>query len=157
MNWHTVYIALGSNVGDRKTFLVQAVDALMHTPGVRVSELSRIIETEPVGMGEEEGRFLNAVISAQVTLSPQTLLEQLRSIERKLGRPEHYPRNAARTIDLDLLMYDDRVQSEEGLTLPHPRMHERRFVLGPLLDVAPPDLRHPGLGQTIQQLHDSLI
>jgi 2-amino-4-hydroxy-6-hydroxymethyldihydropteridine diphosphokinase len=156
MDWHTVYIALGSNVGDRKTFLVRAVDALMHTPGVRVADLSRIIETEPVGMRGEEEPFLNAVLSAQVTLAPDTLMGRLREIERSLGRPESHRRNTARTIDLDLLLYDDLVQDDPQATIPHPRMHERLFVLEPLLEIAPAGITHPRLGTALSVLRDAL-
>lgn len=155
MDWHIAYVGLGSNIGDRKFFLVQAIDQVIRTPGVRLVGLSSIYETDPVGMPEGTAPFYNAVLALQVTLSPETLHEVLRAAERKLGRESHHPPNADRTIDLDLLLYDDVVQATPELTLPHPRLHERAFVLAPLVELLP-ELVHPTLNRTVESLLSGL-
>lgn len=128
-----VYLGLGSNLPDRLRNLRSAVDMIARLPATRVLRQSQVYETEPVG--ECGGDFLNGVVEIVTELGPRALLQQSQEIERQLGRRE--PRAAPRTIDLDLLLFDDFEYAEEGLVLPHPRMLQRRFVLQPLCDLAP--------------------
>lgn len=144
------YLALGTNLGDRRANLRAAADAVVATPGVRGAELSPIYETAPVGGPDGQGDYLNAAMRIDTDLPPRDLLDTLLCIEQSLGR-ERRERWGPRVIDLDLLLYDDLSIDEPGLTLPHPRMYERAFVLRPLADLAP-DLVHPVLGQTIVEL-----
>jgi 2-amino-4-hydroxy-6-hydroxymethyldihydropteridine diphosphokinase len=116
---------------------------------VHAPRWSSIYETEPVGY-LDQGRFLNAVVLGTTALTPQALLGQLQRIEQALGRERPFP-NAPRTIDLDLLLYDDLVLEQPELTVPHPRLHERFFVLVPLAELAP-ELRHPVLGERIDSV-----
>lgn len=143
------WIALGSNVGNRQEHLQTALQAIGALDGVALLRVSTIRETEPVGP-QDQGKFLNAVAEVQTTLTPAQLLNRLLEIERRRGRVRTV-RNGPRTLDLDLLLYGDEVIEQPGLTVPHPRLHERRFVLEPLADLCP-DLRHPGLGATVKQL-----
>lgn len=146
----TAYLGLGTNLGDRRANLHAAADAVVATPGVRGAELSPIYETAPVGGPAGQGDYLNAAMRIDTDLPPRDLLDTLLRIEQSLGR-ERRERWGPRVIDLDLLLYDDLSIDEPGLTLPHPRMHERAFVLRPLADLAP-DLVHPVLGQTTVEL-----
>ena len=133
------YVGVGANLGDREATIRAALDAL---PGVvGVSELR---ETEPVGVVDQPP-FLNGAVVLETELSARELLETLLAIERDLGR-ERRERWGPRTIDLDLLLYGDETIDEPGLTVPHPRLHERRFVLEPLLDLDP-ELEIPGRGR----------
>ena len=132
------YIGLGSNLGDREATIEAAIAAL---PGVVA--VSRLRETAPVGVLDQPP-FLNGAAVIETTLSPRELLEQLLAIERELGR-ERRERWGPRTIDLDLLLYGDAVVDEPGLTVPHPRLHERRFALEPLYELDP-ELVVPGRG-----------
>lgn len=144
-------IALGSNLGDRAATLGAAIAELSAHPEVRLLAVSPVFETEPVGP-PGQGAYLNAAVLVETTRSPRELLELLLSIERSLGRVRTPgERWGPRTIDLDLLSFGDRVIDEPGLTLPHPRLHERRFVLEPLAAIAP-DLVIPGLGRTVAEL-----
>ncbi len=130
----TVYLALGSNVGDRHSNIRRAIDYL-NVLGVHIKRLSTVIETDPVG-GPVQGKFLNAVLEAQTNLSPQRLLSQIKEIEVKIGRI-HREVNGPREIDIDILLYDDFTMDYPELTIPHPRMREREFVMGPLKEIAP--------------------
>ncbi len=147
MSGATVYIALGSNLGARGALLRGALDRLEEQ--VAVTAVSPVYETDPVGY-TEQGPFLNAVVGGTTTLAPRALLRALLRIERDLGRERPFP-NAPRTIDLDLLFYDALVLDTPDLTVPHPRLHERAFVLAPLADIAPA-LRHPRLDRTLEAL-----
>ncbi len=145
-------IALGSNLGDRLANLAAGRDAVLRLPGVFAPTLlSRVYETEPVGTGPDAGPFLNAVMETEFAGEPLALLAALRSIESALGRPTRYPRNAPRTLDLDILCLGDLVVNDAALILPHPRLHVRRFVLAPLNDIRP-DLRLPGQTRTVAGL-----
>ncbi|QAY67413.1 2-amino-4-hydroxy-6-hydroxymethyldihydropteridine diphosphokinase [Paenibacillus protaetiae] len=133
------YVALGSNIGDRESLLRQAIDRLDGQDGVRVSRISSVYETEPVGYTDQPS-FLNMVIAVQSELPPVELLKTLLHEEKELGRTRDI-RWGPRTIDLDLLLYDSVEMETEELVLPHPRMMERAFVLVPLHDVL--DAGHP--------------
>ncbi|MDO8599776.1 MAG: 2-amino-4-hydroxy-6-hydroxymethyldihydropteridine diphosphokinase, partial [bacterium] len=161
METRKTYIALGSNVGDRERLLERAVRSLMDVhpdPAKRVAllrniRLSPIYETEPVGVTDQPP-FLNAVVEGDATLSPEDLLTALKYIERELGRQPR-ERWGPREIDLDILHVDGIVRTGGDLTLPHPRWHERAFVLQPLYDLAP-ELRHPLLHRSVAELLASL-
>ncbi len=127
------FIGLGSNLGDRLLNLEAAVQALSETPGIRVVRSSGVYETAPVG-GPLQGDFLNAVLEIETGLKPRELLAALQEVERKLGRVRD-ERFGPRTIDVDLLTYHDDVIDEPDLQIPHPRMHERAFVLVPLAEL----------------------
>jgi 2-amino-4-hydroxy-6-hydroxymethyldihydropteridine diphosphokinase len=144
-----VAIALGSNVGDREQYLQDAIASL--TPFVSNLHLSRIFETDPVGMADGQRRVVNAAATGQTTLSARDLLGRMLDVELELGRTRPHP-GAARTVDLDLILYGRAVIDEApSLIVPHPRFRERRFVLEPLADVAS-DWRDPVTGLTIAQL-----
>jgi 2-amino-4-hydroxy-6-hydroxymethyldihydropteridine diphosphokinase len=146
----TAYIALGSNLGDRSAYLDQALRLLREQPSVHVGRISSYHETEPVGGPPGQGPYLNAAAEIQTGLSPHELLRILMDVENRLGRVRQ-ERFGPRTIDLDLLLYDNLILAEPDLTVPHPRLHERLFVLEPLAEIAPQAL-HPGLGQTALDL-----
>jgi 2-amino-4-hydroxy-6-hydroxymethyldihydropteridine diphosphokinase len=150
----TAYVALGSNLGDRRDTLERALQALREQPGVVLGGVSSFRETEPVGGPPGQPPYLNAVAEVQTALPPLDLLHRLLEIEQRLGRVRA-ERWGPRTIDLDLLLYADVVCATPELTLPHPRLHERRFVLEPLAEVAPL-LVHPLLGRTARQLLEQL-
>jgi 2-amino-4-hydroxy-6-hydroxymethyldihydropteridine diphosphokinase len=137
-----VVIALGSNLGDRQATLDGAVDALKQI--INVIKVSSYIETDPVG-GPEQPDYLNAVLVGESDLEPSVLLSEMQAIEHAAGR-ERLERWGARTLDLDLIAVGDLVMDTEFLTLPHPRAHERRFVLDPWLEVDPQALL-PGFGE----------
>ncbi len=143
----TVYLALGSNLGDRAAHLRAALNAL--EPRVEVLAESKIYETPPWGFTEQPA-FLNMAVKAETKLSPGALLKFLKKLEARLGREATF-RYGPRVIDLDILFYDDRVVEEEGLVIPHPRMQERAFVLVPLADVGA-EVVHPVLGQTVREM-----
>ena len=148
------YIALGSNVGDRGANIAAAIAALAATHGIVVLRVAEPIETDPVDCPPGSGSFLNTAAVLDTTLAPTELLGLLHDVEQRLNR-ERLGRNAPRTIDLDILMYDDYVVDSPHLALPHPRMHQRRFVLAPLAAVAP-DAVHPVLRKTIAALLSDL-
>ncbi|MEX0674259.1 MAG: 2-amino-4-hydroxy-6-hydroxymethyldihydropteridine diphosphokinase [Gaiellaceae bacterium] len=138
------YIGVGANLGDRRGTIERAVDLLRGAPGVEVLAVSTLRETDPVGF-EEQPRFLNGAVELETALGPRELLDLLLGVERALGRTREGPRFGPRTIDLDLLVYGDERVDEPGLTVPHPRLHERRFALEPLAELAP-ELELPGRG-----------
>lgn len=149
------YVALGSNLGDRERTLLDAVEALRAEPGIEICAVSSLIETEPVGYVDQP-RFLNGAVAFDTTLPAQALLELLLDVERRFGRSrEGVPAQGPRTLDLDLLLYGDAEIDRPGLQVPHPRLHERSFVLGPLAELAP-GLEIPGRGEVqamIARLH----
>jgi len=144
---HTVYLALGSNVGNRAANLKAAIAAL--PPQMEVKAKSRVYETPPWGYTNQE-KFLNQVVKARTYLEPEPLLKHLKRLEVALGRVPTF-QYGPRLIDIDILLYDDIVFESDALKIPHPQMHERGFVLLPLMDIAP-DLVHPVKKQTIRQL-----
>jgi 2-amino-4-hydroxy-6-hydroxymethyldihydropteridine diphosphokinase len=137
------FVGIGSNLGDREAALRRAVELLAAEERIEVVAVSELRETEPVGP-VEQGLFLNGAVRLATELPPRELLERLLAIERRLGRVRT-ERFGPRTIDLDLLVYGEQVIDEPGLTIPHPRLHERRFALDPLAELAP-DLVIPGRG-----------
>jgi 2-amino-4-hydroxy-6-hydroxymethyldihydropteridine diphosphokinase len=143
----TVYLSLGSNLGNRARNLYGALRRLGAKIGL--AEISSLYETEPVGLAEQPW-FLNLVCSAETVLSPRELLAITKGIEQEMGR-ERGVRFGPRLIDIDLLLYDDLILQSEDLDIPHPRLHERHFVLIPLNELAP-DLIHPILGGTVTDL-----
>ena len=138
------YVGVGANLGDRRATLERAVELLRSVPGLEVLDVSPLRETDPVGF-EDQPQFLNGAVAVATALSARELLDVLLEIERNLGRTREGPRFGPRTIDLDLLVYGNVELDEPGLTLPHPRLHERRFALEPLADLAP-GLVVPGRG-----------
>ena len=145
----TVYLSLGSNLGDRELMLQSALDRL-HTPDLRVVRVSSVYETEPIGF-KEQRFFLNLVAEAETDLFPLLLLSRIQKVELQFGRKRSGPPNGPRSIDIDILLYGRATVHSAHLDIPHPRLHERRFVLGPLVELAP-DLRHPTLGRTMRDL-----
>jgi 2-amino-4-hydroxy-6-hydroxymethyldihydropteridine diphosphokinase len=146
------YIALGSNLGDRQGYLDRALRALQEHPGISVTRVSSFYETEPVGGPPGQGDYLNAAAEIDTDLSPAELMRALLDIEKGLGRVRG-ERHAPRTIDLDLLLHGDLVVEEPDLQVPHPRMHDRSFVLEPLAEIAA-EAVHPVLKKSIAQLWD---
>ncbi len=145
------YIALGSNLGDRELNLLQAVSELGRLPGCRVTALSRFYETAAVGMPPGTPQFLNAVLRLATSLPPGELLDRMLRIEQQRFGRTASPVPVSRRMDLDLLLYGQQVIREPSLTVPHPRLAERRFVLEPLVEIAP-DLVEPISGCTVAQL-----
>jgi 2-amino-4-hydroxy-6-hydroxymethyldihydropteridine diphosphokinase len=144
------YVGLGSNLGEREATIRRAVALLDADEGIAVAAVSTLRETQPVGVVDQP-RFLNGVAALETQLSPRTLLDRLLAVERELGRDRAgEQRWGPRTIDLDLLLYGDEVVDEPGLTVPHPRLHERAFVLEPLDELAP-GLRLPD-GRAVRDL-----
>ncbi|HEX5096696.1 MAG TPA: 2-amino-4-hydroxy-6-hydroxymethyldihydropteridine diphosphokinase [Acidimicrobiia bacterium] len=135
------FLALGSNLGDRAAHLQAAVDGLARAPGTRVVAVSRVYETAPVG-GPEQGAYLNAVVEVDTDLDPHALLAVGQQLERAAQRVRN-ERWGPRTLDVDVLLYDDLEIDSEDLVVPHPRMWERAFVLVPLRDIAPELVREP--------------
>lgn len=144
---HTLHLALGSNLGDRPANLRAAIDAL--APAVEVKRESPVYETPPWGVTDQPA-FLNMVVQSETDLAPPTLLAHLKDLETRLGRQPGV-RYGPRLIDLDILFYDNLVLDTPPLVIPHPRLHERPFVLVPLADLSP-GLRHPVLGLTVREL-----
>jgi len=130
------YVGLGSNLGDRKATLLRALELLAAETGVAVTAVSGFRDTEPVGYADQP-RFLNGVAAVDTELPARELLERLLRVERSLGRRRDGPRFGPRTVDLDLLLYGDATIEEPGLSVPHPRLGERRFVLEPLAELDP--------------------
>jgi 2-amino-4-hydroxy-6-hydroxymethyldihydropteridine diphosphokinase len=132
---HTAFIALGSNLGDPESQVRRGIAALAELPQGRLAAASSLYRSAPVGYAGQAD-FVNAVAQLSTALAPQALLQALLALEARFGRERSF-RNAPRTLDLDLLLYDAETIAEPGLVVPHPRMHERAFVLAPLLEIAP--------------------
>ena len=148
---HVVYLALGSNMGNRLANLKAAISNL--TPQMAVKDKSSVYETPPWGF-TEQAQFLNQVVMVKTYLKPQALLDHLKRLETALGRVPNF-QNGPRLIDIDILFYDDLVLDSPPLVIPHPRLHERAFVLVPLAEIAP-DLVHPVLRKPIHELLDGV-
>ncbi len=149
-NPHTVYIAVGANLGDRIAGCRRGVELLSESTDLKVIQHSAYYYSEPVGFADQPW-FVNAVFKASTALEPYTLLTELKKAEKAAGRQQDGIRFGPRVVDLDLIFYDDRVIRTSGLIVPHPRMHERAFVLRPLCDIAP-DLVHPVFGRRVADL-----
>ena len=147
MDNHIVYLALGSNLGDRLANLKQAIAAL--SPQMEVKAKSRVYETPPWGYSEQPV-FLNQVVRVSTYLEPISLLKHVKRLETILGREPSFP-NGPRSIDIDILFYDNLTLNTSSLAIPHPQVHERGFVLMPLNDIAPA-LVHPTLGKTVSEM-----
>ena len=143
-----VFIGVGSNLGNRRAYYQKALDLMADLPQTAILRCSSLYETEPIG--EAKNWYVNSVVELETALSPQQLLSRLQKIELALGR-KRTKKWAARTIDLDILLFDKQIVSEEQLQIPHSEMHRRRFVLLPLSELAP-QLVHPLLGATVAEL-----
>lgn len=148
------YVGLGTNLGDRRGALEMALWEMHQPPIIEVERVSSVYETAPVGVTEQPD-FLNAVAQVRTTLSPRALLDALLHLENKMGRVRTL-RWGPRVIDLDLLIYGDAQRDEPGLEVPHPRLRERAFVLGPLAEIAP-DVCLPPDGQTAEKVFGELL
>lgn len=151
--WHTAYIALGSNMGDKKGYLDMAVRRLRERADCQVTKVSDYLTTAPYG-GVEQDDFLNGALELRTTLGPEALLEVLQEIEQAAGRVRqiHW---GPRTLDLDILLYDNLIMDTPDLQIPHVEMHLRDFVLAPMAQIAPWK-RHPITGKTVKALRDDL-
>jgi dihydroneopterin aldolase/2-amino-4-hydroxy-6-hydroxymethyldihydropteridine diphosphokinase len=151
--WHRAFLGLGSNMGDKEAYLDAALDALYASGVVRIRKISDFITTEPYG-GVEQADFLNAAVEVETLLSPKELLNVLHTLEASAGR-ERLVHWGPRTLDLDILFYEDLVQDDPDLTIPHPDLQNRSFVLRPMTQIAPCFV-HPVLGKTMRQLLEAL-
>lgn len=147
--WHRAWLSIGSNMGDKKAYLDKAVSELGKLPGCEVEKLSDYLVTEPYG-GVEQDEFLNGALQLRTLFTPRELLDQIHKIEAEAGR-ERVVRWGPRTLDIDIIFYDDLVLDEEDLHIPHIEMHKRNFVLEPLSQIAPYK-RHPLLLKTVEEL-----
>jgi dihydroneopterin aldolase/2-amino-4-hydroxy-6-hydroxymethyldihydropteridine diphosphokinase len=151
--WHTAYIALGSNMGDKEAYIEKAIEELEEHDCCRIAAVSEMINTEPYGVREQDD-FLNGCLEMQTLLPPNELLDFLHEIEENNDR-ERTMHWGPRTLDLDILFYDDLILDTEKLTIPHADMHNREFVLAPMMEIAPYK-RHPLLKKSIRQMYEEL-
>ena len=151
--WHDVIIALGSNMGDREGYLNGAVEKLNAVRGCRVKKVSDFIETPPYGV-TDQADFLNGCLEMETLMYPHELLDELHRIEKEAGR-ERIVRWGPRTLDLDIIFYDDMILQDDDLCIPHVEMHKREFVLKPLCGIAPYK-RHPVTGKTVKEMLDEV-
>jgi len=147
-----VYVGVGSNLGERSDHCRGAIKSLSEIPGVSVTKISSLIETDPLGTPPDSPRFINGVVELHTNILPAELLQNLFDIEKKFGRNRiESKKNESRTVDLDLLLFNQQVIETEFVTIPHPRMHLRRFVLEPLAEISPETI-HPVLNKSINEL-----
>lgn len=151
--WHTAFVAIGSNMGEKESYIENGIRELAAMPEIRVEKVSDLIVTKPYG-GVEQDDFVNGAIKLRTLLTPNELLDALHEVEKHANR-ERLVHWGPRTLDLDIIFYDDLVYEEDDLIIPHVDMANRDFVLKPLLDLCP-NKRHPILGQTIAQLYGKL-
>lgn len=151
--WHTTYIALGSNIGDSETYLNEAVEKIGQIPTCTVEKVSSYLVTAPYGVTDQPD-FLNACLKLRTLLYPEELLKELNRIEKEAGR-ERIIHWGPRTLDLDILLYDDIVLEEDDFCIPHVEMHKREFVLKPLAEIAPYK-RHPVYGKTVREMLEEI-
>lgn len=150
----TVYIGIGSNLGDPYENCIRAVEVIRDHSLCEINVLSPFYRTQPVGI-EGDNWFINAVLSINTTLSPAELIEMLLDVEKKMGRTRTGLRWESRIIDLDILLIGSEIINDKNLTVPHPRMHTRRFVMAPMADIAP-DFIHPVLGKSMAEILDEI-
>lgn len=149
-----VFIAVGSNLGDRTAQIDRAIKLIDEVPEIGVVRCSRLIETAPVGMPADAGPFLNGAVELRTTMGADDLLAELQAIEKSMGRRRE-AQWISRTIDLDILLFGSQIISGEHLIVPHPMMHERLFVLEPMVEIAP-DVVHPALQMSMRGLLDEI-
>ena len=149
-----VYLGIGSNVGNKEKNCREAIDLLNSEQKIEVTGASSLYITEPVG-GPEQDDYLNGVIKIETDLLPRQLINTIKDIESKMGRIVYDEKNQPRIIDVDILFYEDLVIKKEGLEVPHPRMHQRAFVLRGFSEIAPEAL-HPALNKTVKELYTEL-
>lgn len=155
MNEHIAYISIGSNMGDPLQNCCSGIQLLCEDGAVALMDRSPFYRTEPVDY-LEQAWFLNAALRIRTTLAPQDLLDKTQAVENAVGRKSGGVRFGPRILDLDIIFYDDLILAFDRLVIPHPRMDKRRFVLQPICDIDP-SVRHPGLGQTVQELLNQLV
>jgi 2-amino-4-hydroxy-6-hydroxymethyldihydropteridine diphosphokinase len=148
-----VYLGLGSNLGDREASINKALVELVRSGDCKLSAVSSLYSTKPVGV-KEQPQFLNIAVEIITDLEPKQLLKRLREVERKLGREKTF-KWGPRVIDIDILLYDELRVAEDNLEIPHPEMHRRGFVLTPLAEIAP-SAKHPALGLTVRQMSEAV-
>ena len=154
MRHYTVYISVGSNIGDKRSNCLSGMSGLESAGIVNIEARSRFYKTEPVDYREQDW-FVNAVFRADTTAGPLALFERMKAIEIAQGRDTKTVRFGPRILDLDIILYDKLVLASDVLTIPHPRMHQRRFVLKPMCDIAP-HAKHPVMQKTMRQLLEEL-
>ncbi|HEX9445629.1 MAG TPA: 2-amino-4-hydroxy-6-hydroxymethyldihydropteridine diphosphokinase [Candidatus Binatia bacterium] len=146
---HQVYIGVGSNLGNKRENYLEALERIGKIPKARIIKESSVYESQPLGDSKEW--YINGVIEIETEIKPELLLKKFKNIERAMGRKKVRKKWGARIIDLDILMYDSLVLNKKNLKIPHPEMHQRKFVLIPLSELAP-QVVHPVLGSTISEL-----
>ena len=146
---HQVYIGIGSNLGNKRENYLEALERIAKTPKTRIIKESSVYESQPLGDSKEW--YINGVIEIETELKPELLLKKFKNIERAMGRKKVRKRWGARIIDIDILLYDSLVMNKKSLKIPHPEMHQRKFVLIPLSEVAP-QVIHPVLSVSMSEL-----
>jgi 2-amino-4-hydroxy-6-hydroxymethyldihydropteridine diphosphokinase len=146
---HQVYIGIGSNLGNKRENYLEGLERIAKLPGTRIIKESSVYESQPLGDSKEW--YINGVIEIETDLKPEMLLKKFKNIERAMGRKKVRKRWGARIMDLDILLYDSLIMNKKNLKIPHPEMHQRKFVLIPLSELAP-QVIHPVLSASISEL-----